>query len=87
MTDLEYLPVEDVAVMLKLSVRQAMRYKTWDGGMRTQRSGRRILFHRDDVSRLAAELGAEYRVPVLATSYIHFHCSFHAFAQAALLYS
>ena len=58
----EYIPVELVASRLKLSVRQATRYAD---RVRTIRSGRRILFHRDDVEALADELGVEYRPPPL----------------------
>src|SRR6185312_2003052 len=55
-----YLPVEDVAAVLKVSTRQASRY---GAKMRTQRAGRRVLYHRDDVEALAAKIGAEYRLP------------------------
>ena len=55
----EYIPVEEVAARLKVSVRQASRY---GNRVRTQRAGRRILYHREDVEQLADELGAEYRI-------------------------
>lgn len=55
----EYIPVEDVSERLKVSVRQASRY---GAKLRTQRAGRRVLYHRDDVEQLAEELGAEHRV-------------------------
>lgn len=55
-----YIPVEQVAERLKVSSRQASRY---GAKVRTQRAGRRILYHRDDVEQLADELGAEHRIP------------------------
>ncbi len=54
-----YIRVEDVAERLKVSVRQASRY---GAKIRTQRAGRRVLYHRDDVEQLAEEIGAEHRV-------------------------
>lgn len=60
--DREYLKVEDVARILKLTIRQATRYAK-DPEMHTQQSGRRILYLREDVEKLAKRLGAEYREP------------------------
>ena len=56
-----YIPVEDVADLLGVSQRQATRYAT---KVRTQQDGRRILFHRGDVERLAQERDVKHDRPL-----------------------
>jgi hypothetical protein len=58
--DADYLPVETVAQLLAVSTRHAHR-ACHKAGVRSSRAGRRTLYHRLDVERLAVELGAEYR--------------------------
>jgi len=58
--DADYLPVERVAQLLAVSTRHAHR-ACQKAGVRSSRAGRRTLYHRLDVERLAVELGAEYR--------------------------
>ena len=58
--DADYLPVERVAQLLAVSTRHAHR-ACHKAGVRSSRAGRRTLYHRLDVERLAVELGAEYR--------------------------
>src|SRR5919199_5473165 len=52
----EYIPVETVASILRVSVRHASRFAD---RVRTERAGKRILFHRGDVEELAREIGAD----------------------------
>ena len=52
----EYITVEQVASTLRVSVRHAARYAE---RVRTQKAGKRILFHRGDIEALADELGAQ----------------------------
>ncbi len=58
--DTEYIAVEQVAQLLAVSTRHAHR-ACQKAGVRSSRAGRRTLYHRLDVERLAVELGAEYR--------------------------
>jgi hypothetical protein len=58
--DADYLPVERVAHLLAVSTRHAHR-ACQKAGVRSSRAGRRTVYHRLDVERLAVELGAEYR--------------------------
>ncbi len=58
--DADYLPVERVAQLLAVSTRHAHR-ACQKAGVRSSRAGRRTVYHRFDVERLAVELGAEYR--------------------------
>jgi len=56
-----YIPVEDVADLLGVSKRQATRYAE---KVRTQQDGRRIMYHRADVEKLAQERGAKQDRPL-----------------------
>ena len=56
-----YIPVEDVADLLGVSQRQATRYAK---KVRTQQDGRRILYHRGDVERIAQERGTKHERPL-----------------------
>ena len=56
-----YLPVEDVADLLGVSKRQATRYAE---KVRTQQDGRRIMYHRGDVERLAQERDVKHDRPL-----------------------
>ncbi len=58
--DADYLPVERVAQLLAVSTRHAHR-ACQKAGVRSSRAGRRTVYHRLDVERLAVALGAEYR--------------------------
>jgi hypothetical protein len=58
--DADYLAIERVAHLLAVSTRHAHR-ACQKAGVRSSRAGRRTLYHRLDVERLAVELGAEYR--------------------------
>jgi sugar phosphate isomerase/epimerase len=67
--DADYLPVERVAHLLAVSTRHAHR-ACKKAGVRSSRAGRRTLYHRLDVERLAVALGADYRTvetPAVAT--------------------
>ncbi len=67
--DAEYLPVEQVAQLLAVSTRHAHR-ACQKAGVRSSKAGKRTVYHRLDVERLAVELGAEYRTvetPAVAT--------------------
>ncbi len=69
--DAEYIPVETVAQLLAVSTRHAHR-ACHKAGVRSSKAGRRTVYHRLDVERLAVELGAEYRTvetpaPAVAT--------------------
>jgi hypothetical protein len=58
--DADYIAVERVAQLLAVSTRHAHR-ACQKASVRSSRAGRRTLYHRLDVERLAVELGAEYR--------------------------
>jgi hypothetical protein len=58
--DADYLPVETVAQLLAVSTRHAHR-ACHKAGVRSSKAGRRTVYHRLDVERLAVALGAEYR--------------------------
>ena len=58
--DAEYIAVERVANLLAVSTRHAHR-ACQKAGVRSSKAGKRTLYHRLDVERLAVELGAEYR--------------------------
>jgi hypothetical protein len=58
--DADYIAVERVANLLAVSTRHAHR-ACQKAGVRSSRAGKRTLYHRLDVERLALELGAEYR--------------------------
>jgi hypothetical protein len=58
--DADYLPVERVAQLLAVSTRHAHR-ACQKAGVRSSKAGRRTVYHRLDVERLAVALGAEYR--------------------------
>ncbi len=51
-----WIPVEDVADILQVTTRQAHRYSE-SGRIRTRKAGRRVMFHKEDVESLAADLG------------------------------
>jgi hypothetical protein len=62
MVDDEYIPVEDVAAMLKVTIRQANRYgEGANPRVRTRKAGNRKLYHRGDVELLADELGVAFK--------------------------
>jgi len=69
--DAEYLAVEQVAQLLAVSTRHAHR-ACHKAGVRSSKAGKRTLYHRLDVERLAVELGAAYRTvettPALAVA-------------------
>jgi hypothetical protein len=48
----QYIPVEEAAAILGLSIRQTSRYA---GKVRTKRIGTRVLFHRGDIEQQAEE--------------------------------
>ena len=56
MTDDEYIPVEEVAAMLGVKIRQAARYGE---RVRTKMVGRRMIYHRGDVQAIADERAAQ----------------------------
>ncbi len=58
--DADYLPVERVAQLLAVSTRHAHR-ACQKADVRSSKAGRRTVYHRLDVERLAVELGAAYR--------------------------
>ena len=58
--DAEYIAVEQVAQLLAVSTRHAHR-ACQKADVRSSKAGKRTLYHRLDVERLAVELGAEYR--------------------------
>jgi len=58
--DTEYIAVEQVAQLLAVSTRHAHR-ACQKASVRSSRAGKRTLYNRLDVERLAVELGAEYR--------------------------
>jgi hypothetical protein len=58
--DADYLAVERVAQLLAVSTRHAHR-ACHKAGVRSSKAGKRTVYHRLDVERLAVELGAEYR--------------------------
>ena len=63
MADDDYITVEDAAAILGVTPRQANRYGSGNAPrIRTQRAGRRILYHRGDVEALADGLGAHRRL-------------------------
>ena len=56
-----YIQVEDVAELLGVSKRQATRYAE---KVRTQQDGRRIMYHRGDVEKLAQERDVKHDRPL-----------------------
>jgi chromosome segregation ATPase len=62
--DATFIPVEDVADLLGVSKRQAMRY-AHRSDVQTQQDGRRILYRRADVERLAKERDAKHDRPIV----------------------
>lgn len=56
----EWITAADAGKLLRLSSRQVHRYGEL-GKIRTKKVGRRVLFHSDDVSKLADELQVDYR--------------------------
>ena len=59
MADEDYITVEDAASILRVTTRQVNRYgKGNPPKIRTQRAGKRLLYHAGDVDALADELGA-----------------------------
>ncbi len=56
-----YIPVEEVTDLLGVSLRQATRYAK---KVRTQQDGRRIMYHRDDVEKLARERNVKHDRPL-----------------------
>ncbi len=53
-----WIPVEDAADILQVTTRQAHRYGEGDNArIRTRKAGRRVMFHKEDVESLAADLG------------------------------
>lgn len=62
--DNDWLTVEQVATMLGTSTRQAHRYGEGESArIRTRKAGRRVLFSRTDVDKLARDLGIARREP------------------------
>ncbi len=65
MTDddaVEWLPVEDAARRLNVSIRQTQRYGNGENArLRIRRAGRRDMYHAGDVDELAVDLGAARR--------------------------
>jgi hypothetical protein len=57
----DYIPVELVAELLDVSRRQATRYAQ---KVRTQQDGRRILYHRGDIERIAKERDVKHDRPL-----------------------
>jgi len=66
--DAEYLAVEQVAQLLAVSTRHAHR-ACHKAGVRSSKAGKRTLYNRLDVERLAVELGAAYRTVELGAAY------------------
>src|SRR3712207_2008868 len=62
----DYIPVEQVAVMLAVSTRQATRYKD---RVRTIKAGNRILYHRGDIEEQARLKGREAEAKRAAEEY------------------
>jgi hypothetical protein len=60
MEDVDYISVEEAAQILRVSVRHAHR-ACHKANVRTTKAGKRTLYHKIDVERLAVELGAAYR--------------------------
>lgn len=58
----EYIPVEEVAALLSVTTRHAHK-ACHKGNVRQRQAGKRMVYHRADVARLADELGAAYRTP------------------------
>lgn len=58
----DWMTVEEASGLLRVVPRQVNRYGN-ESKLRTKRIGRRILYHRDDVQKLAEELGAARRPP------------------------
>lgn len=56
-----YIQVEEVSSILGVSLRQATRYAS---KVRTQQDGRRILYHRADVEKLAQERDTKHDRPL-----------------------
>ena len=56
----EFIPVERVAACLRVTPRHAHK-AAQKANVRTRKAGRRLLYHRADVERLADELGVVYR--------------------------
>jgi hypothetical protein len=57
----EWLPVEEAAAILHVTVRQVNRYGQGDEPkLRTRKAGQRTLYYRHDVEQFARERGAEY---------------------------
>jgi len=56
----DYIPVEEARIILRVTARQVQRHAA-KGRVRSRRVGRRLEVHRDDVERLAEELGADDR--------------------------
>ena len=61
-----YIPVEEVAALLGVTIRSANRYAT---KVRTQRAGQRILYHLDDIKEIARTRGIEQEAREKGTSY------------------
>lgn len=58
MVEQDYIPVEDVADILQVTIRQAHRYGEGSNArIRTRRAGKRKMFNRADVMVLANDLG------------------------------
>lgn len=58
MVDEEFIPVEDVAEILQVKIRQAHRYGEGPNArIRTRKAGHRKMFHKGDTLTLAADLG------------------------------
>ena len=60
----EYIPVEEAAILLRLSPRMVNNYgKPPYSRIKTKRAGRRILYSKPDVLALAEQLGADNQPP------------------------
>src|SRR5919199_5459187 len=63
MVEEPYITVEDAAAILHVTTRQVNRYGSGEQPkLRTRRSGKRVLCHREDVEALADELDSAHRL-------------------------
>lgn len=60
LTPREYISAKEASRILRVSERQ-VNYYGHNGQLRTMRAGRRVLYHRSDVERLAATLQVDIR--------------------------
>jgi len=62
----QYIPVEQVAAILGVTIRQASRYAS---KVRTERRGQRIFYHLDDIREQARLRGKEHQASIDAHAY------------------